>query len=94
MNLQRIFMLGSLIALAVAACVVYGLLFLKPTWDVKQAVRMQLNDPESAQFSDITLHPNRATACGYVNAKNQMGGYAGRKKFKVVSGVVLFDTDC
>ena len=50
----------------------------------ENVVREKLTDPESAQFSreviDSTLS-GIATVCGYVNAKNQFGGYVGRRRF-------------
>lgn len=46
----------------------------------RQAVLKNLNDPSSAQFSDITVYDTGAV-CGNVNAKNRMGGYAGPSAF-------------
>lgn len=50
---------------------------------VKEAVRAQLKDPYSAQFTDIkTLDtPTGITVCGEVNAKNSFGAYSGSVKF-------------
>jgi hypothetical protein len=48
----------------------------------KQAVRERLFDPESAQFSELFKSPSdNGAICGLVNAKNRMGGYAGRAPF-------------
>ena len=43
------------------------------------AVRLQLRDPDSAQFRDdyAKVYLDRGVACGEVNAKNGLGGYAG-----------------
>lgn len=56
--------------------------------DVQAVVAYTLVDPESARFRDITsvivTKSNGGTVqrvCGYVNAKNQMGGYAGFEMF-------------
>lgn len=51
---------------------------------IKAGVRRRLRDPASAQFEDIVVgrSPRGETfACGVVNAKNVMGGYAGRAPF-------------
>lgn len=53
------------------------------------AVRAKLRDPASAVFESVAagrndkLQANRAGVCGYVNAKNGYGGYAGRQRFAV-----------
>ena len=50
---------------------------------LKQAVRRNLKDPDSAKFGSYTAfsHISKGTSqiavCGYVNAKNSYGGYAG-----------------
>ena len=49
----------------------------------------QLTDPESARFKDefLSLSDDESSTvkslCGFVNAKNQMGGYVGFKAFYV-----------
>lgn len=50
------------------------------------ALRETLRDPESAIFSDLygarRIDGNGSLAiCGYVNAKNGYGGYAGKRRF-------------
>ncbi|NBB15158.1 hypothetical protein GVN21_07290 [Caulobacter sp. SLTY] len=50
----------------------------------RKAVRWKLADPDSAKFRNVFVvaKPGQAKAvCGEVNAKNQMGGYAGYKRF-------------
>jgi hypothetical protein len=47
--------------------------------DAKKAVKTLLNDPGSAEFSNLTKHKDNA--CGLVNAKNRMGGYVGNTPF-------------
>ena len=47
----------------------------------KLAVKKLLNDPDSAQFSDLTKGKSKGDVCGTVNAKNRMGGYAGATPF-------------
>ncbi|MHC8342513.1 hypothetical protein [Pseudomonas sp. RT6P73] len=45
----------------------------------KNAVTEQMKDPDSVRFGEVV---NRAgTICGYVNAKNSLGGYSGEKAF-------------
>jgi hypothetical protein len=64
-----------------------------PQYKAKNAVLSLLNDPESAQFEGIFINNKTGVVCGYVNAKNKMGGYAGRQLFIVSSsGAVDFDT--
>ncbi len=46
---------------------------------VKKLVVLKLTDPQSAQFSDTIFLPEKETACGAVNAKNQFGGYVGKR---------------
>src|SRR5665213_3288498 len=55
----------------------------------EQAVANKLSDPESARFNGVFVHRSQtsaasSTVCGFVNAKNQYGGYAGRKPFRVL----------
>ena len=58
---------------------------------VMKAVAAELRDPASAQFRDI--QQGTTTACGEVNGKNAMGGYAGFKKFAYRNGVVMFEPE-
>lgn len=55
---------------------------------VKSMVKEKLIDPESAQFSELKFYKSTKSGCGYVNAKNQFGGFTGRKRF-----VVLLEKD-
>src|SRR4051812_46643190 len=41
----------------------------------KDAVKRMLNDPDSAKFSDLRPGTTKGDTCGFVNAKNRMGGY-------------------
>lgn len=65
-----------LVALACAALAGCG-----PQSEAKNAVKKLLNDPDSAQFSDMTPGKSDGDMCGYVNAKNRMGGYVGKTPF-------------
>jgi hypothetical protein len=49
----------------------------------EQSVKQQLNDPDSAEFSEIKIvGPSPIeTVCGRVNAKNLFGGYVGYRRF-------------
>lgn len=49
--------------------------------EAKKAVKQLLNDPDSAQFRDITPGKEEKSVCGFVNAKNRMGGYVGDSPF-------------
>jgi hypothetical protein len=57
----------------------------------ERAVRDQLIDPASAEFSEVTTKGN--VTCGLVNSKNRMGGYTGRQVFFVRDGNVYFERD-
>lgn len=46
----------------------------------ERVVKLALRDPESAQFVHIV--PGK---CGYVNARNGFGGYAGNERFIISS---------
>jgi hypothetical protein len=45
----------------------------------KSAITKLLKDPTSARFEGVVVRA--AAVCGFVNAKNSMGGYTGRKMF-------------
>lgn len=57
----------------------------------RNAVLAQLKDPDSAKFRNERLlnreglTVNGTTLCGEVNAKSEMGGYVGFKKFASAS---------
>ena len=49
------------------------------------AIKNMLKDPESATFSSETYNSSYDGVCGYVNAKNALGGYTGKTRFIVVN---------
>lgn len=49
--------------------------------EAKDAVKKLLNDPDSAQFSELKNGKDKGDVCGMVNAKNRMGGYVGATPF-------------
>jgi hypothetical protein len=51
----------------------------------KERVKELLIDPTSAEFSDV--HTKGGVTCGFVNAKNRMGGFTGNQVFIVQDGV-------
>jgi hypothetical protein len=55
---------------------------------IETAVTSILKNPKSARFGTIIANENektgQITACGYVNAKNSSGEYAGKQPFKGV----------
>lgn len=57
----------------------------------EDAVRERLTDPDSAKFTDVFVSRRSGTAvvCGTVNAKNRMGGYAGKESF-VTNGLAKY----
>lgn len=52
---------------------------------VKEGVRKELKDPDSAKFDGIAgakaAGEKDITVCGFVNARNSYGGYTGKKPF-------------
>lgn len=58
--------------------------------DEMDAVRDKLVDPDSAQFSEMKTCGGGAVR-GWVNSKNYVGGYTGKKEFVVVNGVASID---
>ena len=52
----------------------------------EEAVRRNLKDPDSAQFTDMQFYVVRDLACGKVNAKNAYGGYTGPRDFAYFEG--------
>jgi hypothetical protein len=59
--------------------------------DAKRNVREHLVDPSSAQFESVRENPKTGAVCGFVNAKNRMGGYVGATPFvyEASSGATL-----
>ena len=49
----------------------------------KSAVRSMLIDPDSAKFEPLIVSKGTGSICGYFNARNRMGGYAGKTLFYV-----------
>lgn len=52
----------------------------------KARVRLDLKDPDSAQFSYVHHMRGTGYVCGFVNAKNSYGGYIGDRAFAVGDG--------
>lgn len=83
--------LFSGIALAVLA-VVCAWWFWWPTYKAESAVKLALNDPDSAKFSFVEFHRKTGGTCGVVNAKNRMGGFVGGTRFSITKdGDVRFE---
>lgn len=56
---------------------------------VRMAVQTMLKDPESARFGRIKSAPlgeDKRTVCGFLNAKNSLGGYVGDQAFSRLLG--------
>ncbi|WP_353088550.1 hypothetical protein [Stenotrophomonas sepilia] len=50
----------------------------------ERAVRRELKDPDAAQFRGVRANYTEefgVVACGRVNAKNELGGYTGFRRF-------------
>lgn len=52
-----------------------------PHSDAKEAVKKALVDPDSARFTGLQDGKREGDVCGFVNAKNRMGGFAGDSPF-------------
>lgn len=71
--------------------------------DAQTEVREQLVDSQSAQFENVVVQKTQMSeddqtivpvvtpaVCGWVNAKNRMGGYTGAERFLVKDGFPTF----
>jgi len=56
----------------------------------EERVRELLNDPDSAKFSDVGTAGK--FTCGFVNGKNTLGAYAGKRAFIVEDEFVQIET--
>lgn len=62
----------------------------------ESSVKAALKDPDSAKFGTRQMHANPKaktgfTVCGYVNAKNSLGGYTGQKGYMVTDGFATIE---
>jgi hypothetical protein len=74
------------------ALVAAGWWFYWPIHQVQTQVKRGLNDPDSAQFSNVTFSRSTKAGCGLVNARNRMGGDVGATAFVLTSaGDVSFE---
>jgi hypothetical protein len=72
----------KVLALAASMTIIIALMGCAPNTDsVKNAIRRNLKDPESAQFTDVRIYQGGNVVCGSVNAKNAYGGYVGARDF-------------
>ena len=59
----------------------------------KMLISERLRDPDSAEFSDLVVHPKTdgrsPYICGYVNSKNGFGGFSGRQRFISAETVII-----
>lgn len=56
-----------------------------PVWSAQRLVAAQMLDPDSAKFRSVRTADDGAV-CGFVNAKNRYGAYAGFTQFAVDAG--------
>lgn len=54
----------------------------------KQALEARLKDPASVQYKDVVAYSENVV-CGEYNAKNEMGGYTGFKRFITLNGTLV-----
>lgn len=53
----------------------------------KEALERTLKDPGSVQYQDVVAYSENVV-CGQYNAKNEMGGYVGFRRFITLNGVL------
>ena len=70
------------ILLGVVACSAQSELEAK----AKEAIKYQMKDPESAEFREVRVYPEKNLVCGEVNAKNSFGAYGGFEPFSYDDG--------
>jgi len=56
-------------------------------------IKSSMFDPDSAQFRNMRISLNGQSLCGEVNGKNKMGGYVGFKRFVVLQGSPIVESD-
>jgi hypothetical protein len=56
----------------------------------RDKVRTLLRDPSSARFDNEVITA-AGSVCGWINARNAFGGYAGRSPYVVTASTVHFD---
>lgn len=54
----------------------------------KQALEAKLKDPGSVQYKDVVAYSENVV-CGEYNAKNELGGYVGFKRFITLKGSLV-----
>lgn len=54
--------------------------------EAKSAVAEMLHDPQSAQFSHVSV-PHPGVVCGFVNGKNLFGAYTGLQSFVYIGTI-------
>jgi hypothetical protein len=90
----RLFLVAGLALLLLVSGAVWYFLNVRPIEDAKNLVSQLLLDKESARFDKVLYSRENAIVCGYVNAKNKMGGYVGYRRFIVgVDKEVRFESD-
>jgi hypothetical protein len=82
-----------IVAGVVITCILTVILwYFYPIYIIKSNVKNSLLDPESSLFSDVEFHRNTGFGCGYVNARNKLGGYVGKKYFVAsLEGETVFE---
>ena len=76
----------SVLSLFLIAGAAWYIIQVRPVEIAKKLVSDLLIDKESARFGEVVYNRNSSSVCGYVNAKNKMGGYVGEKQFMVSEG--------
>ena len=79
--MKKFFVVMGFIVLALVGVGLVGFYYV-PTHMAKEAVKLKLKDPDSAQFRNVRT-VRVGLVCGEVNAKNSMGGYVGYTAFSV-----------
>lgn len=74
-------LIGAAVVVAVGAGGASWWLQASPAAVVKNRVLAALNDPSSAEFKVVEYNSRHKTGCGFVNARNRMGGMVGFTAF-------------
>ena len=73
-----------------------GAAYRPASFEFKDLVKSRLKDPDSAKFSNEEVYQWQSGSyamCGYVNAKNSFGGYAGNVRFVAAGQVVMLENE-
>lgn len=74
-------MIGVAVLVAIAAAGTWWWMQANQAATVKARVLHVLSDPSSAEFKTVEYNARHGTGCGFVNARNRLGGMVGFTAF-------------